>query len=463
MLTPRTSLLVLESWRDYEMYGIDMPDDVAAEKARQLAPRPDLRRAMQPPENHGPAAWFVKGSTTDPSGDVLPGVTVTLTGDGIATATAVSDANGHFWLSAASAPAHFTLQAELAGFNQTSRQFDAAPSGGDVELTMHMASVSESITVTAGAPAFDVDGIQEPTTLPYAVGREIDKLPLEQRHERVRALVEHIASLRSVSARMREYAAACVVAGGEKQLHIGVAEALRADDADLALRVLTDLAEAYADDAPIVRIVARIADGWGRADVARDLLLHALEVSPMEPQTWRELILLAAREGRGGELASLRKRHQAAAHDWRMREVDEQIDRELARVRPGDDARLDEGAALQVELMWDSNYSYVDIHVVEPSGEEVTWNHAKSLHGGSIVGWMTQGFGPEIYVSRGGSHGKYRIDVQYYSSDGTEVSRETLAHVIVLTRGRFGVKRTDHVIVLSKNDERRNVIDVEVE
>jgi uncharacterized protein YfaP (DUF2135 family) len=117
-----------------------------------------------------------------------------------------------------------------------------------------------------------------------------------------------------------------------------------------------------------------------------------------------------------------------------MSEVDEQIDRELARVRPGDDARIDEGAALQVELMWDSNYSYVDIHVVEPSGEEVTRNHEKSLHGGSISGWMTEGFGQEICVSRGGSHGKYRIDVQYYSSDGTEVSRETLAHVIVLTR-----------------------------
>jgi hypothetical protein len=219
----------------------------------------------------------------------------------------------------------------------------------------------------------------ELTTLPYTVGREIEKLPLEQRHERVRALVERIASLRSVSARMREYAAACVVAGGEKQFHIVVAEALRADDADLALRVLSDLAEAYADDAPIVRIVARIADGWGRADVARDLLQHALEVSPREPQTWRELILLAAREGRGGELASLRKRHKAAAHDWRMHEVDEQIDRELARVRPGDDARIDEGAALQVELMWDSNYSYVDIHVVEPSGEEVTPHALHSL------------------------------------------------------------------------------------
>jgi len=455
MLTPRTSLLVLESWRDYEMYGIDPPDDVVAEKLRYTTPAPPATTY------NGPVGWFVKGSVIDKTGVPLPGVTVTLDADGVAATVGVTDANGRFWLATATPPSQFTVIAELAGFNRVARHFESAPSGGDVELSMAIASVAESITVTASAPSFDVDGIEETpqaTSAPFGAG-----LPIEQRHELVRELVARIAALRSTAARMREYAMARGVAGGEKQLHLGAAEALRADDADLAVRVLTDLAEAYADDAPIVRIVARIADGWGRADVARDLLLHALEVSPREPQTWRELILLAAREGRAGDLASLRKRHQAAAHDMRMHEVDEQIDRELARVRPGDDARLDDGAALQVELMWDSNYSYVDIHVVEPSGEEVTWNHEKSAHGGSIGGWLTEGYGPEIYVSRGGSHGKYRIDVQYYSSDNTEVSRETLAHVIVLTRGRLGVKRNDYVLVLSHADERGNVVDVDLQ
>src|SRR5437879_12823950 len=86
---------------------------------------------------------------------------------------------------------------------------------------------------------------------------------------------------------MREYAAACAVAGGEKQLHIGVAEALRADDVDLALRVLTDLAEAYADDAPIVRIVARFAGGWGRGVVGRGLVVDGLEVWALDATSGR--------------------------------------------------------------------------------------------------------------------------------------------------------------------------------
>ena len=481
MLTPRTSLLVLESWRDYEMYGIDLPEDVAAEKVRETTPvsPPRVRPAAPSPAPSTPpaAAWFVKGSVRDQTGVALPGVTVTLLIDQIAAAVTVTDANGHFWLPANNAPAKFAVRAELAGYGQSTRQFNSAPSGGDVELYISPA-VSESITVTAEAPAFEFDAVQEAasmrspvlgpagTLLPLDLARmerDLDHAPLARRHEIVRALVNRIASMRSAQGRMREYALARAIAGGEKQLHTGAAEALRGDDADLALRVLTDLAEAYAGDAPIVRIVARIADGWGRADVARDLLLHALEASPREPQTWRELLLVAVRNGRAGELAALTKRHKAMAHDWRMQQVDDQIERELARAKAGEDARLDGDASLQVELMWDSNYSYVDIHVVEPSGEEVTWNHDKSAHGGALSGWMTQGFGPEIYVSRGGLRGKYRIDVQYYSSDSTEVSRETIAHVIVLTRGRFGVKRSDHTLVLSRNDERTTVVDVTLE
>jgi Ca-activated chloride channel family protein len=485
MLTPRTSLLVLESWWDYEMYDIELPEDVAAAKARAIAekaaapaPVPWQPAPVPQPQFQGPVGWFVKGSVVEPAGGALPGVTVTLVVDNVAAWSTTTDANGRFWLPAKSVPAKFTIRAELAGFGGVVRQFDAAPTGGDVQLTMKTASVAESITVTAEAPSFDENTV-ETTTLTRAsvvgpadmqlaadvahIGRELEHAPLERRHELVGQLVERIASLRSTAARMREYAMARAVAGGEKQLHLGAAEALRTDDPDLALRVLTDLAEAYGDDAPIVRIVARIADGWGRGDVARALLLHALEVSPREPQTWRELILIAAREGRGGELAALRKRHGAMVHDRRMNEVDEQIEIELARAAKGGDPRVDDGAALQVELMWDSNYSYVDIHVVEPSGEEVTWDHERSAHGGSLSGWLTEGFGPEIYVSRGGLRGTYRIDVQYFSSDESEVSRETLAHLVVLTHGRFGVKRTDHVVVLSRNDERRNVVNVNVE
>lgn len=472
MLTPRTSLLVLESWWDYEMYGIDMPEDVAAAKAREqeqsavpLAVAAQSRPAA--PQFQGTAAWFVKGSVLEPSGGALPGVTVTLEADGAIVSTVVTDANGHFWLPAHAAPAKFTIRAELEGFNGAVRQFDAAPTGGNVELTMRTAAVAETITVTA-SPSFEIDGVVETTAIPRAsvigpadlqladdvarAGREIEKAPLERRHEIVLELIRRVAALRSPAARMHEYAMARAVAGGEKQLHLGVAEALRADDAALALRVLTDLAEAYADDAPIVRIVARIADGWGRADVARELLLHALDVSPSEPQTWRELMLLARRARRPAEAAALTARFNAVSKAGHLRLPPDALDLEVH-----------DNADLQIDVMWECDYCDIDLHVVEPGGEEVMYNHRKSKHGGELSADITGGFGPEIYAIARAPRGPYKVVLEYYGDDQTEISAETLVHVIVITRGRFGVHRRDHTLLLSHKKERMDVATVELE
>jgi len=457
MLTPRTSLLVLESWRDYEMYGIELPPDVAEAKARELA-EASAPRAPRSPERpavqfQGTAGWWVRGTVVMIEGEVLPGVTVTLFADNVETSVAVTDANGRFWLPARSEPMQFRIRAELSGFTAVDRHFDSAPSGGDVELVMRGASVSESITVTAASPAFHDDGVETTTITRASVigpadmalsaeiaraGHDLEHAPIEQRHEIVLRLVERIAALRSTSARMREYAMARVIAGGERQLHLGVAEAMRAGDEDLALRVLTDLAEAYADDAPLVRIVARIADGWGHADVAHDLLLHALDVSPMEPQTWRELLRMT----RGSEAKALNARLNAMAKSAHLRLPPEAPD----------------GADLQVEVMWECDFCDVDLHVVEPDGEEVMYSHRTSKHGGQLTDDITDGFGPEIYAIRSAPRGTYKIVVEYFGSDRSEVSEETLVHVIVTRRGH----RRDHTLLLSTTKERVEVTAVEI-
>ncbi|HKS25335.1 MAG TPA: carboxypeptidase regulatory-like domain-containing protein, partial [Thermoanaerobaculia bacterium] len=387
MLTPRTSLIVLESWRDYQMYGIDPPPDLPPIES-QVARK---------------AVWFVKGSVLDNTGVALPGVTVTLFADGDVAELGVTDANGHFWLGAPRAPAKFSLRAELAGFRQTDRAFATAPSGGDVELVLSQAAVSESITVTAEAPMLDADGVN-------------DNPAISLHHN-----------------------------PGDKQRFLRAAEELRFRDPVLALRKLTDLAEAYADDAPVVRIVARIADGWGRADVARDLLLHALELSPKEPQTWRELMLLARRSGRNGDTQALRTRFETVSKSRHLRLPPDALDV---------DAHAD--ADLQVDVMWECDYCDVDLHVTEPGGEEVMYSHRKSTHGGVLSDDITGGFGPEIYAIARAPRGAYKIAVEYYGEDRTEVSAATLVHVIVTTRGR----RQDHTLLLSSAKERNEVTTV---
>jgi Ca-activated chloride channel family protein len=443
-LTPRTSLLVLDSWRDYEVNGIPMPPDVREQRDAEMAAMKTHSRQQMPSEielrgrteetpPHA-AVWFMKGTVLETDGMQLPGVTVTLKAPNVTTTT-VSDANGRFWLTAPVVPESFTITAELAGFNTLTRSYPhGAPKGSVIEITMHVASVAEMITVTAEAPLLDQasevrTAVQREITSrntvitdqliaaiasnapPMTDNEEVEGKAIAERLDLVEKIVAKLRTLSSVEDRFRYYVQARSVIGGEKLFQANAAMAIRDDAPELAVRWLTDLAEAYPDDAPTLRILGRVLDAWGRADLARLLFERALELAPDQPQTTRELALLGTKD------------------------------------------RIDPSAELQVELMWDSNYSDVDLHVIEPDGEEVFFSHMKSKHDGWLHEDITTGFGPETYTIPRMQPGPYKIQLVYYAGDTTGVSMETLAHVIVFVRG----ERRDAFVTLTAKDDKRDV------
>jgi Ca-activated chloride channel homolog len=442
-MTPRTSLLVLDSWRDYEVNGIPMPPDVREQRDAEMAAMKTHSRQRMPSEielrghtNETPpqaAVWFMKGTVLFTDGTQLPGVTVTLKAPNVTTST-VSDASGRFWLTASVVPESFTITAELTGFNTLTRSYPhGAPKGSVIEITMRPASVAEAITVTAEAPLLFTNEVgttisREITSrntvitdqlikaiannaTPVTGDEEMDDKAVAERLDLVEKVVAKLRTLSSVDDRFRYYVQARSVIGGEKLFQANAALAIRDDAPELAVRWLTDLAEAYPDDAPTLRILGRVLDAWGRADLARLLFERALELAPDEAQTKRELALLGTKD------------------------------------------RIDPTAELQVELMWDSNYSDVDLHVIEPDGEEVFFSHMKSKHDGWLHEDITTGYGPETYTIPRMQPGPYKIQLVYYGGDNTRVSMETLAHVIVFVRG----ERRDAFVTLTAKDDKRDV------
>ena len=96
---------------------------------------------------------FGKAQAKD--GSALPGVTVTLTGDG-APQTTVTDARATSGFRT-SRPARYTVKAELAGFGTATRAGLTVNVGQNADITMTLnASMAESITVTAESPLLDV-------------------------------------------------------------------------------------------------------------------------------------------------------------------------------------------------------------------------------------------------------------------------------------------------------------------
>lgn len=75
------------------------------------------------------------------------------------------------------------------------------------------------------------------------------------------------------------------------------------------------------------------------------------------------------------------------------------------------------GGDVHVTLTWD-NATDVDLHVIEPNGEEIYFNHPYSASGGELDVDDIDGYGPENIFWEWGTapHGQYTVAVRYWNS-----------------------------------------------
>jgi uncharacterized protein YfaP (DUF2135 family) len=123
-----------------------------------------------------------------------------------------------------------------------------------------------------------------------------------------------------------------------------------------------------------------------------------------------------------------------------------------------------ETADLVISLMWSTDRTDVDLHVIEPSGEECFYQHAQTRSGGELTRDVTEGFGPEMYVSRTAQHGKYSILANFYGDDANRTTTRTKVYVTIYENyGQPNEKATRRAVLLSPGQEKREVVKVLVE
>ena len=71
---------------------------------------------------------------------------------------------------------------------------------------------------------------------------------------------------------------------------------------------------------------------------------------------------------------------------------------------------------LMVWMGWDTDKTDIDLHIVEPSGEEVYYSHPRSRTGGYVTKDFTQGYGPEVFFHAAAPQGEYQVKAKYFGS-----------------------------------------------
>ncbi len=250
-------------------------------------------------------------------------------------------------------------------------------------------------------------------------------------------------------------------------------------DRALGLRILSNLAELRIEDAALLRVYAWRLREAGVMDLAIEVLERVKNLRPEEPQSYRDLaLILAARMDRDGEVSDGVRAAELLNHvimgEWQRFEQIEvialmELNRLLAIIegidptaseRVGIDLRLRRLLDLDVRIVlsWDADNTDIDLHVIEPSGEEAFYSHNLTTIGGLVSRDFTQGYGPEEYVLRHAMPGTYRIRGNYYgSTQQTLMGPATVTATVITNFGRPGEKRQ---VLTLRLDNVKGMIDV---
>ena len=110
---------------------------------------------------------------------------------------------------------------------------------------------------------------------------------------------------------------------------------------------------------------------------------------------------------------------------------------------------------VRIILEWDADNTDLDLHVVEPSGEEAYYGHNRTRRGGMVSRDVTDGFGPEEYMIRKAPKGEYEVFVKYFASHQQTLFGPATATATIFTDwGRAAEKSQTLSLRLEKASEK---------
>ena len=247
----------------------------------------------------------------------------------------------------------------------------------------------------------------------------------------------------------------------------------RSGQKEFAVRVVSNLAEMQLENRMLLRVLGYNLKYLGELDAAETVFRKVLELAPEEPQSYRDLALVLAAAGRWQDAADMMMNAIVKKPDGRFRDVELIAITELndiivkakrAGIEVKDvDSRLVHPLELdlRVTIGWDTDMSDMDLHTIDPTGEECFYQHRLTTNGGRNSFDITQGYGPEEFMVRNALNGDYRIRTHYYGQTAQKmIGPVTLYAEIATDFGRPEEKSETLMFRLATRDEMVDVATV---
>lgn len=205
----------------------------------------------------------------------------------------------------------------------------------------------------------------------------------------------------------------------------------KAGDTAEAVRVLSNLAEMKLESAPLLRVLAWRLQQAGALDEAIGQLRRIVQLRGEEGQSFRDLAVALVQRGTDADLAEAAALFaKVATTPWNrhadtlclfaleelnaLRALHPDACKDLEALPENLSTNLD--LDLRIALTWDADATDIDLHVFDPSGEEAYYGHNRTHAGGMVSRDVTDGYGPEEFLLRNAPAGEYKIYAKYYGS-----------------------------------------------
>ncbi|MFT5110364.1 MAG: Ca-activated chloride channel family protein, partial [Pseudoalteromonas tetraodonis] len=234
---------------------------------------------------------------------------------------------------------------------------------------------------------------------------------------------------------------------------------------DLALRVLSNIAEMDLENAPLLRILGHRLLQLGEAESAVAVFEEVLQIRGEEPQSYRDLAMAKQAVGDMQRAAELLWEVVKGSWDDRFSDIELIALGELnALIAIGGKGLIPQGmdsrllspmpVDLRVVLTWDADNTDMDLWVVDPTGEVCKYSHNRTITGGRMSDDFTGGYGPEEFLIKRALPGKYLVKAHFYGNHQQTLAGATTIQAKITTAFGQSSEKTESVTLrLNGEDE----------
>lgn len=242
-------------------------------------------------------------------------------------------------------------------------------------------------------------------------------------------------------------------------------------DRKAALQILSNVAEMDLGSPQLLRILAHRLDQMNETALAAEVFRDVLRLRPEEPQSYRDLALVLAKRAEYAESIALLEKVVLGTWDGRFPELEVLALGELneiaaaCRTKTGKeyhtlptDLIASLPCDLRVTLTWDADACDMDLWVVEPSGEKAFYSHRATTSGGRFGPDFTQGYGPEEYLVKKALPGKFQVKINFYGNQQQVLAGATTVQIRIYKN--YGRPNEEKIEVTRRLTDVKEVLDL---